>query len=349
MEAGVDIGALLGVMMGNMPPMRFNYQQRVGRAGRRENALSVALTLCRGRSHDDYYFQRPDRITADPPPQPYVDLSRESILKRVLVKEVLRQAFTALPISSGSSESVHGEFGDATSWSQPPSGVTGGPTVADLVGGWIQQNGAEIEHVCDVLLTFAEPVLLNQRPSMLNWVRNELVGEITAVAANNQLYAQNALSERLANKGLLPMFGLPTRARLLFHSDPTRGFEWPPAAAVDRDLDLAISPFAPGAETVKDGIVHTAVGVAHYRRRGNQIQAETNPLGADTPIGTCGNCQAVSLNPAPDTTICPVCRQPTFAIVPVTQPRGFRTLFDGGRDFDGTFEWTPRASRKDGR
>ena len=108
----MDIGALLGVMMANMPPMRFNYQQRVGRAGRRESALSVALTLCRGRSHDDYYFQRPERITADPPPQPYVDLSRGNILKRVLVKEVLRQAFAELQISSGSSESVHGEFGE---------------------------------------------------------------------------------------------------------------------------------------------------------------------------------------------------------------------------------------------
>src|SRR5262249_36462396 len=56
MEVGVDIGTLQGVIMANMPPQRFNYQQRVGRAGRAGQVFSYAVTLCRDRTHDDYYF-----------------------------------------------------------------------------------------------------------------------------------------------------------------------------------------------------------------------------------------------------------------------------------------------------
>lgn len=330
--------------MANMPPMRFNYQQRVGRAGRRGTGLSIALTLCRGRSHDDYYFQRPERITAYPPPPPYVDLRRERIFRRVLVKEILRQAFNAIGFLNGASDSVHDEFGDASAWNQQAFGFNIGQSVANVVNEWIQQNGAIVEHICDVLLAFAEPELLSQRASLLIWVRQQLIGSITEIA-NSQLYTQSALSERLANAGLLPMFGFPTRTRYLLHVDPTHSVDWPSEDSIDRNLDIAISQFAPRSETVKDKIVHTAVGVAHYRKIGGRVREEPNPLGNDILIGTCRNCQAVGMNLTLGSIICPICLTPNFNIIPIVQPRGFRTLFDGGRDFNGIFEWTPRASR----
>ena len=305
MEVGVDIGTLKSTVMGNMPPQRFNYQQRVGRAGRSGQAFSFAATLCRDRSHDDYYFNHRERITGDRPPQPFLDASRSTILRRVVAAELLRRSFATLPDKPATvADNVHGSFGFSNEWESRRVAI----------GNWL----ATSDEVDEVVLRLGALTGVDDLATEISWARNDLV-PLVDQASKSEVHTQYLLSERLANAGVLPMFGFPTRVRSLFGVGGDGRLD--ASSIADRPLGQAVSIFAPGAQIVKDGWTYVANGFALVRKSGGRNNWQ-DPLQSFVNLVRCRTCGASSV--ADLWTKCPVCGGEVVAMT-VYQPDGFRT------------------------
>lgn len=303
LEVGVDIGSLRSTVMGNMPPQRFNYQQRVGRAGRKGQAFSYAVTLCRMQSHDDYYFNHAERMTGDLPPQPFLDTGRTRILRRSVAAETLRRAFLALePPPAVSRSSVHGEFGVINGWHD----------VRDKVGAWLARS-PQVTHVIERLSAHTGVTDLTV---LETWARQQLVTDIDAAVANPAL-TQNDLGERLANAGVLPMFGFPTKVRNFYY---VKGEGERPTVISDRPLGQAVSMFSPGSQITHDGWVYTAEGFANFDGRG---RSRSDPLRSAVSVDRCETCGTATVAaPSSTPSECPVCHA-SLKRQRLHQPTGF--------------------------
>ena len=296
MEMGIDIGGVSLISMNNVPPHPASYLQRAGRAGRRRESRSLAMTLCKSNPHDQIVFSDTRWAFDTRLAAPRVSLDSPVIVQRH-VCAVLLTAFLKKQLKKTGQSQLKLNCG-AFFLGEPPS-------LADNFSIWcrgrrtrpsqaLKQNLQQLlrrtlyeRTALDGLLEKAADEMnglasawstewgnLKTEQEQIKREAGEKSPAYRAVSYHMRRLEEEYLLRELANRGFLPAYGFPShitpfdnytvdqfkrdrRAQEAGREDNRSRFREMPS----RELATALREYAPGSQVVMDGLVYRSAGL----------------------------------------------------------------------------------------
>ena len=199
MEAGVDIGSLRAVLLANMPPAAPELPAARRASWPPGHPFRSRLDRLPRPQPRRRHFAHPSEMTAATPGEPYLTTDRDAIFRRVYGAEALRLAFDAWPTTIRSlarADNIHGQFGVAA--------------VVRITRGARQPVSRRLTRESSCVAAFLDTRCSpsGHRGRAHRPCVDRLVDEVRDIAALAGEHPD--LSQRLAERGLLPLFGFPT-------------------------------------------------------------------------------------------------------------------------------------------